>query len=88
MLHKYAPRATVARAAGLLTAPNLQANTIRIEVLVHLAVAHCAGNLRPGYVELGRWLNQYLGQSQMARYEDPIEDVFLTNVNTPEGNRR
>lgn len=88
MLAKYAPRATIARAAGLLTAPNLQANTVRLEVLVHLAVAYCAGNNKPGYVELERWLNQYLGKTQMAMWEDPIEDVFVTNVNTPEGNRR
>lgn len=88
VLAKYAPRATVARSAGLLTVPNLQANTVRLEVLVHLAVAYCAGNKKPGYVELGRWLNQYLGQTQMAMWEDPIEDVFVTNVNTPEGNRR
>ena len=88
VLAKYAPRATVARAAGLLTAPILQANTVRLEILVHLAVAHCVGNIKPGYVELGRWLNQYLGQTQMAMWEDPIEDVFVTNVNTSEGNRR
>lgn len=88
VLSKYAPRATIARSAGLLTAPNLQANTIRLEILVHLAVAYCAGNIKPGYVELGRWLNQYLGQTQMAMWEDPIEDVFVTNINIPEGNRR
>lgn len=88
VLAKYAPRATVARSASLLTVPGLQANTVRLEVLVHLAVAYCAGNKKPGYVELGRWLNQYLGQTQMAMWEDPIEDVFVTNVNTPEGNRR
>ncbi|MDD2685855.1 MAG: hypothetical protein PHY62_06840 [Gallionella sp.] len=88
VLSKYAPRATIARSAGLLTAPNLQANTIRLEVLVHLAVAYCAGNIKPGYAELGRWLNQYLGQTQMALWEDPVEDVFVTNVHVPEGNRR
>ncbi len=88
VLAKYAPRATIARSAGLLTAPNLQANTVRLEVLVYLAVAYCAGNKKPGHMELGRWLNQYLGQTQMAMWEDPIEDVFVTNVNTPEGNRR
>lgn len=88
VLEKYGLRATVAKLAGLLTSPNLQANTVRLEVLVHLAVASCAGNIKPGYVELGRWLNQYLGQTQIARWEDPIEDVFVTNVNTPEGNRR
>lgn len=88
VLAGYAPRATIARSAGLLTAPSLQANTIRLEMLVHLAVAHCQGKEKPGYTELGRWLNQYLGQTQMAMWEDPVEDVFVTNVDTPEGNRR
>jgi hypothetical protein len=88
VLGKYAPRATIARAAGLLTVPSLQANTVRIEVLVHLAVAFCAGKEKPGYPELGRWLNNYLGNSQMSMYEDPVEDVFITNVNTTQGNRR
>src|SRR5438105_11678485 len=36
-LRAFAPRATIARTAGLLTAPNLQANTARLELLVHLA---------------------------------------------------
>lgn len=85
---RYAPRATISRVAGLLTAPNLQANTVRIEVLVHLAVAYCSGNIKPGYLEIGRWLNQSLGKTQMAMYEDPVEDVFVTNVITSEGNRR
>lgn len=85
---KYAPHSTVSRVAGLLTAPNLQANTVRIEVLVHLAVAYCSGKIKPGYLEIGRWLNQYLGKTQMAMYEDPVEDVFVTNVSTSEGNRR
>lgn len=34
VLERYAPRSTIARAAGLLTVPSLQANTVRIEVLV------------------------------------------------------
>lgn len=88
VLAKYSPRATVTRSAGLLTAPNLQANTIRLEVLVHLAVAHCAGKQKPGYAELGRWLNRHLGKTEMSMLEDPVEDVFVTNVDTPAGNRR
>ncbi|MDX1914049.1 MAG: hypothetical protein SFU55_00565 [Methylophilus sp.] len=88
VLERYAPRATIARAAGLLTVPSLQANTVRIEVLVHLAVAFCNGKEKAGYAEFGRWLNNYLGNSQMSMYEDPVEDVFITNVQTTQGNRR
>jgi hypothetical protein len=84
----YDPGATIARAAGLLTAPHLQANALRLELLVHLAVAHCTGKKMPGDREIGRWLNRYLGTTQLARLEDPAEDVFVTNIETPEGNRR
>jgi hypothetical protein len=51
-------------------------------------VAHCAGKEKPGHVELGRWLNKYLGQGEMSILEDPAEDVFISNIGTPEGNRR
>ena len=79
-LAKYDPRATVARAAGLLTAPNLQANNLRVELLVHLAVAHCSGRKRPGHKELSDWLDNGLGRGYIAHLEDPAEDVFISNV--------
>src|SRR5438128_9510764 len=88
VMASYRPRVTIAHTAGLLTAPELQANSIRLEVLVHLAVVCCAGKKEPGYVELGKWLNQHLGRGEMAMLEDPVEDVFISNVGTPEGNRR
>jgi len=87
-LSKYKPRTTIARAAGLLTIPCLQANTLRLELLVHLAVMHCAGSSRPDHADFSRWLNKYLGKTRIASYEDPVEDAFITNVITPYGNRR
>lgn len=87
-LGKYDLKSTVTQLGGLLTAPALQANTIRIETLVHLAVAHCRGCRKPGLTEIRHWLNKQLGNTQIARLEDPVEDVFVTNVETPEGNRR
>ena len=80
VLTGYARRATITRTAGLLTAPELQANAVRLELLVHLAVAHCAGTKRPSYGEFGRWLNHHLSQADIANLEDPVEDVFVTNV--------
>lgn len=76
------------RIAGFLTVPALQANTIRIEILVHLAVVRCCGKRKPGLPEIRNWLNRQLGDTQIARLEDPVEDVFVSNVETPEGNRR
>jgi len=57
-------------------------------MLAHLAVANCSGHKKVGYRELNRWLNNDLGQSAILMLEDPVEDVFITNINTPEGNRR
>lgn len=79
---------TVAQLAGLLTVPSLQANTLRIETVVHLAVASCYGHRKPGLREIGNWLNQELGNTRIAWFEDPVEDVFISNVETPKGNRR
>ena len=39
-LEKYDAKSAIAQLGGLLTAPELQANTVRLETLVHLAVAH------------------------------------------------
>ena len=87
-LEKYNLRSTVTQLAGLLTAPSLQANTIRIETAVHLAIANCQGRHKPGLTEIGHWLNRDLGDMTVAHLEDPSEDVFVTNVSTPQGNRR
>ena len=80
------PKSTVTMLAGLLTVPELQANTIRLETLVHLAVAHCKGRSRPSRNLIVKWLNKRLGSTFIAALEDPVEDVFITNVETPEGN--
>ena len=87
-LGKYDLWTTVAQLAGLLTVPSLQTNTLRIETAVHLAVASCYGHRKPGLREISNWLNQELGNTQIAWREDPAEDVFISNVETPKGNRR
>ena len=88
LVAKHQREATVAKLAGLLTVPSLQANTFRIETAVHLAVLLARGNLKPRIPEIGRWLNRELGGPLIARSEDPVEDVFVSNVATPEGDHR
>jgi len=88
ILKSYDLKDTLARVAGLLTAPYLQANALRLEILVHLVVAHASGEKKVDYVDLEKWLNKYLGQTVSAMLEDPVEDVFISNIETPEGNRR
>ena len=87
-LEKYDAKSAIAQLGALLTVPELQANTIRLEILVHLAVSHCHGRSSLGSTEIAEWLNNHLGNTWIARLEDPAEDVFVTNVGTPEGNRR
>ena len=84
----YDARATITHAAALLTVPHLQANAMRLEVLVHLAAAKCAGRKKPKIRQIEKWLNDELGRGEIAMLEDPAEDVFVSNVRTPEGNRR
>lgn len=84
----YRPRSTIARIGGLLTAPHLHGNTLRLELLAHLSVAHCAGHKKAEYGDIMKWLNNYLSHTILPSIEDPVEDVFVSNVSTREGNRR
>ena len=88
LLKRYDLKSTVTQLSGLLTVPSLQANTIRIEILVKLAITNCRGKRKPSLAEISKWLNNKLGNTQYSSLEDPVEDVFVTNVETPEGNRR
>ena len=87
-LKKYEFRTTVAHLAGLLTVPSLNANTIRLETMVHLAVANCQGHRKPRLRKIYQWLNEGFRDTAIPMQEDPAEDVFVTNVRTPQGNCR
>jgi hypothetical protein len=82
VIKEFNRKATVSRCAGLLTVPAFHANTIRIETLVHLAVAFCDGKRKPTFSDIGRWLNRNLGSSGASSADDPPEDVFVSNVCT------
>jgi hypothetical protein len=79
---------TVSRAAGLMTCIEFHPNTIRLEVLNHLALAYARGERTPRKKDLDRWLNRWLGATYVARFEDPVEDAFITNIMGPDGNYR
>jgi hypothetical protein len=87
-LGKFDRIVTVQKLAALLTFPELHANTIRLELLVHLACLHCHGSRTPSQHEIKDWLNIQLGSSDAARWEDPVEDVFIHNVMVDTGNMR
>jgi len=73
--------------ASLETIPALLGNTIRIEVLLHLAVNCCKGNRSATPIELRAWVT-HLKESPMATQEDPPEDVFVGYVCTRHGGFR
>ena len=87
-LQKYDFKNTVSQFAGLLTVPSLQANTVRIDLLVHLATIHCKGKRRARLEQINMWLNQSFAKSYIPFLEDPVENVFISNIATPEGNFR
>ena len=84
-LKKYDLFLTLSKVASLLTIPSLHANLHRIENLIYLIISNCKkSSLSPTNDEIEVWLNKCLGRSE----EDPIEDVFVTNIITPLGNYR
>jgi hypothetical protein len=87
-LKPFHPVESAALVSGLLTEPSLQANTLRLETLVHLLVAFAAGDRKLQTPQISSWLNTELGSTMVALWEDPIEDVFVSNVTTEEGNVR
>ena len=72
-LHK-----SIAAIGGLLTLPVLQANTLRLEALVHMALANCRGRRRPTRENAAKWFK--LAGARWKHLEDPAEDVFITRV--------
>jgi hypothetical protein len=73
--------------AALLTFPELQANCLRIEALVHLAVTLCQGRQSPSDKLIANAFTE-VAKGAIGRAEDPPEDVFVGAVRTSQGNFR
>lgn len=86
-LAKSEPFSTAALIGGLLTLPELQANSIRLQALAHLAVWLGKGRKRPNLAQLSPWFNA-LDDGPCGRLEDPSEDLFISNVSDSLGNYR
>ena len=69
---------SIAAIGGLLTLPVLQANTLRLEAIAHLALANCNGRQSPTLQNASRWFKTV--GAHMGHLEDPVADVFLTRV--------
>lgn len=87
-LASYDRHGTVATIAGLLTVPAYQSASLRLELLLHLAACHCHGTRRITKRALARWVNETLAALPIRRMEDPVEDVFVSNVIAGGGNSR
>ena len=74
--------------ASLLTIPELQNNTYRIETLILLVLRYADGHKKLNRKTLNAWLNRYLADTSAAMFEDPPEDLFVGNIITSNGNRR
>lgn len=73
--------------SALETIPNLHGNTLRIEVLLHIATSRCEGSKKAVPDDLSRWIAS-MDESPMGPLEDPTEDVFLGYVCTGQGGFR
>lgn len=87
-LRPFHPIKAAALISGLLTLPALHANTLRLEMLIHLILSHSLGKKEPIAQHIHLWLNKELGATSFVNLEDPVEDVFITNVITEVGNIR
>lgn len=85
-LEKFAKAATLKMLGGLLTDPEFHANTVRVEVLIHLVALRSNGSVKPMAAQLRAWLNEILGADHVGHQEDPPEDVFVANVVSGAGN--
>lgn len=88
VLQEYDRKSTISYLAALLTFPSLQANTLRIDTVLYLAISYCMGRRTAGQLEVAEWLNNDSLMGSIKHLEDPASDVFITNVETANGNRR
>ena len=73
--------------AGLLTQPDLQSNTLRLEALIHIILASCTGKRKLNPKNANK-LFQLLNKTFYGYGEDPAEDVFISNIISDKGNFR
>ncbi|MBS0999767.1 hypothetical protein JK169_01845 [Acetobacter persici] len=84
-LQALSPQAVTAFGA-LLTIPEVQANSARIEAMIHLAIAHAQGKQSPSS-RLAVELFDAIGV-EAGHLEDPAEDLMIEAVRSPWGNYR
>jgi hypothetical protein len=74
--------------AGLQLLPEFAPNAVRIEALTQLMLQFAQGSRKPSSADLDRHLNHWMGQTLLPSLEDPVEDVFISNIISEIGNTR
>lgn len=74
--------------SGMLTVPEYSANTLRIEVALHLALSSSDGKKSTNRTILNTIFNDVLSGTDICYQEDPQEDVFVSNIYTCFGDYR
>src|SRR5713226_3483072 len=69
------PVSSAATFAGLMVLPELQANYLRLQLLVHLVVRYGSGKRHPSRPFIQRSFER-LGHGMAGLMEDPAEDVY------------
>jgi len=87
-LHRFSRLQATRLIGSLGVLPQFHANTIRIEVLSHVAVIACKGSVEPKRENLAEWLRYFDEEAWISRQEDPVEDVFVGCVNSQFGSFR
>ena len=87
-LEKFSFPFVAAPLAGLLTRRENHVATARIESLIHLAALACRGDRAPDRRHLRELLNDAIYKDPITKFETPVEDVFVSNVDAWFGNAR
>lgn len=80
----YNPISLASIFSGMLTAPELQCNTIRLEILIHLVLATPSKKRFPNQTAVAN-IFRIAGEQIAGHLEDPAEDVFVSNILTSSG---
>ncbi|QCE33479.1 hypothetical protein FAI41_07780 [Acetobacteraceae bacterium] len=85
-LEKFSKIEALKAVGGLFTRPEFHANTLRLEHLVHLIMIYCNGTAKVTHKNVKDWLEFLANTSPCISQEDPIEDVFVSNLESYHGN--
>lgn len=80
--------AALSALAALQLDPQLHVHAVRLYWASRLVASLASGDKRPGRSDLKRLLNADFAKSDISRFEDPSEDLFLQVVSTRHGDRR